>query len=302
VGLVVSLTFAHFSAPDLALTQIAVEVITTLLLLVVLVQLPAVPAGGRMPPGPSAPGAMPGHRLRLALAGAAGVGSAVVAAVALLRPEATIAEWFLEHAAPAAHAANVVNAILVDFRALDTLGEITVLAMAGLGVHLLLAPQAQAETDTGAGTEPPPAPLLLRVLALLVLPAALLLAAHLLLRGHAAPGGGFVAGLVIATALVLDQLAWGVPARPRPRALSLIGAGLGLAWLAAVGPLLLGEDMLASLHWHSRLPLLGEVSLGSTLVFDTGVLLVVTGSLLAVFRRLGVQPAAAGAGGTTGRR
>lgn len=302
VGLVVSLTFAHFSAPDLALTQIAVEVITTLLLLVVLAQLPAAPAAGAMPRGPGARGSVPDRRLRLGLAAAAGVGSAALAAVVLLRPEATIAEWFLERAAPAAHAANVVNAILVDFRALDTLGEITVLAMAGLGVHLLLAPQAQAETDTGAA-QAPPALLLLRVLSLLVLPAALLLAAHLLLRGHAAPGGGLVAGLVIATALVLDQLAWGMPEHPRPRALSLIGAGLGLAWLTALGPLLLGEDVLTSLRWDGRLPLLGAVRLSSTLVFDTGVLLVVTGSLLAVFRRLGAQPAAApGAGGTDRRR
>jgi multicomponent K+:H+ antiporter subunit A len=301
VGLVVSLTFAHFSAPDLALTQIAVEVITTLLLLVVLALLPAAPAGGPMPRGQRTLSAAPGHRVRLALAAAAGLGSTALAAAVLLRPEATIAEWFLDRAAPAAHATNVVNAILVDFRALDTLGEITVLAMAGLGVHLLLAPGDTAAA-AGAGRSSPSAPLLLRVLALLVLPAALLLAAHLLLRGHAAPGGGFVAGLVIATALVLDQLAWGLSERPRPRALSLIGAGLVLAWLAALGPLLLGEDVLASLHWAGRLPLLGEASLSSTLVFDTGVLLVVTGSLLAVFRRLGAQPAAAGAEATDGRR
>jgi multicomponent K+:H+ antiporter subunit A len=315
VGLVVSLAFVHFSAPDLALTQIAVELVTTLLLLAVLGLLPGADMGMGGPVGsaptpssrvelgirkaanrgsaaadrPPAP-ALVDRRVARTIAVAAGIGSAALAAVVLLRPQAGIADFYLAQAEPAAHARNVVNAILTDFRALDTLGEITVLGMAGLAVHLLFA---------GRSNPPParaPGPLLLRVLSLLVLPAALLLAVFLLLRGHQAPGGGFVAGLVLATALVVEQLAWGVPEPGRRLpAVALIGAGLVLAWLTALAPMLLGDAPLASLLGDMRLPVVGHLVLGSTLVFDTGVLLVVAGSILAACQRLGEQPAAADA-------
>jgi len=294
VGLVVSLSFAHFSAPDLALTQIAVEVITTLLLLAVVVLLPAARAGVDAGISRAAAAAAPGPLLRISIAAAAGLGTGTLAAVVLLRPDRGFTDWLLARAESAAHAGNAVNAILVDLRALDTLGEISVLAMAGLGVHLLLRPGRGSGVRTGADAEAAGTPLLLRMLSLLVLPAALLLCVHLLLRGHQAPGGGFVAGLVIATALVLEQLAWGVPAAPRPRPVTLIGAGLVLAWSVALLPLMLGEALLTRLDWEARLPLLGDVAVASTLLFDTAVLLVVAGTLLAVFRRLLERPGSLG--------
>ena len=297
IGLTVSLAFARFSAPDLALTQIAVEVVTALLLLAVLALLPS-DAARTVAPGTA--GSVPPRALRLAVAVGVGLGSAVLAAVLLLHPDnGSIATWYLAQAQPAAHAGNVVNAILVDFRALDTLGEITVLAMAGLAVHLLLDDTGAAPSRISRANAPPSDPdgagrLLLRVLALLLPPAALLVAVFLLLRGHEAAGGGFVAGLVLATALVLDWLAWGVPTPPRgPRPVVLIGIGLALAWLTALAPLVLRHALLTSFHWQGRLPLGGEVSGGSTLVFDTGVLLVVAGTILAVFQRLAGPPAAA---------
>jgi multicomponent Na+:H+ antiporter subunit A len=129
VGYGVAVIFATFGAPDLAMTQFAVETLTVVLLLLVLRHLPPVAARTTR-----------GEHLRNLV-----VAVAVGAVMALLAVEATVAQWgpavssyFLEHSLPDAHGANVVNVILVDFRALDTLGEITVLATAALGVWALV--------------------------------------------------------------------------------------------------------------------------------------------------------------------
>jgi multicomponent Na+:H+ antiporter subunit A len=128
VGFGVSLLFLGYSAPDLALTQLVIEVLTVILLVLVLPRLPRRRLGRA--------GARP---WTLALAGA---GGAAMAALTLLAADlqlgAPISEFFTLRSVPEAHGRNVVNVILVDFRALDTLGEITVLAVAALGVLALL--------------------------------------------------------------------------------------------------------------------------------------------------------------------
>lgn len=129
-GLVVALLFALYGAPDLAMTQIAVETLSVVLLVLVFVALPPVVrrSGGWT-------------RLRDAVAAVA-VGATMAAAVvatAVVRLDPTVARYYLEESVPAAFGRNVVNVILVDFRALDTLGEITVVAVAGVGVAALLA-------------------------------------------------------------------------------------------------------------------------------------------------------------------
>ena len=123
-----------------------------------------------------------------------------------------------------------------------------------------------------------------------VLPAALMLAAFLLLRGHQAPGGGFVAGLVIGTALIVQQIANGRVWSERRLQLStrpLIGGGLLLALGTGLGALLFGRPFLTSALWHGSLPLLGELMLTSTLLFDIGVMMIVAGMLLLVLDGLG---------------
>jgi len=121
VGLVVSLAFVKFSAPDLALTQLSVEVVTIVLLLLALHFLPQ-----------HAPRERDRGRVWRdgAVALAAGGGTALLAWAVLTRPYATIAGYFLENSVPGGGGKNVVNVILVDFRGYDTLGEITVLALA----------------------------------------------------------------------------------------------------------------------------------------------------------------------------
>ncbi len=133
-------------------------------------------------------------------------------------------------------------------------------------------------------------PLLFAMVSRPVLPAALMLAAFLLLRGHQAAGGGFVAGLVIGTALIVQQIANGRAWSERPLQLStrrLIGGGLLLALATGLAALLFGRPFLTSALWHGTLPLLGELRLTSTLLFDLGVMMIVSGMLLLVLDGLG---------------
>lgn len=139
-GLCIALLFALLSAPDLAMTQIMVESLTVILLALLFAHLP-----------PSPERSSRGQRLRHALlAGAAGgIMAAFVLAVLPGEFPATTADYFAASSFPQAHGRNVVNVILVDFRALDTLGEITVVALAGLGVWALL--RLKLGTNGGGG-------------------------------------------------------------------------------------------------------------------------------------------------------
>jgi multicomponent Na+:H+ antiporter subunit A len=143
VGFGVSLLFLVYSAPDLALTQLVVEVLTVVLFAFVLGRLPR-PAA-RVRPGAGAIG----------LATAGGLAMAALTALALsVQAPAPISGFLAENSVPLAHGRNVVNVILVDFRALDTLGEITVLAVAALGVVALLRAQ-RTEADASPRTTEP---------------------------------------------------------------------------------------------------------------------------------------------------
>ena len=145
VGFGVALLFLVYSAPDLALTQLVVEVLTVVLFVFVLRKLPA-----------SAPARWTQHRPgAVALALVAGVTMTTLTLLTFhLQAAEPISGFFNEWSVPAAHGRNVVNVILVDFRALDTLGEITVLAVAALGVLGLLARRRLALTRRRLAADP----------------------------------------------------------------------------------------------------------------------------------------------------
>jgi multicomponent K+:H+ antiporter subunit A len=292
VGLLVSLTFVLFSAPDLALTQLSVEVVTVVLLMVALRHLPATTP---------VEGSLPRHLRDALLALAAGIGMAALAYAALTRPLASISTYFLEQSVPKGGGSNVVNVILVDFRSFDTLVEILVLAVAGLTIHALLSGFAAP----GRGPVPDPheaQPLMLRVLARLILPFALAASVYLFLRGHNEPGGGFVAGLVTAIALLVQYMASGrdaVPGRahagaPGPAAPPgeegfdrWIAAGMFSVGLTGLGAVLIGFPFLTSSYAYFDLPLLGKVPLASAMFFDVGVYLTVVGSTMMMLASIG---------------
>ena len=223
---------------------------------------------------------------------AVGAGAAALAWRMMTLPaRPTVADEYLARSVPQAGGPNVVNVIIVDFRGFDTLGEITVLVLAALIVRSILTgfspryPQASGL----AGALPS---LLLQKVAPLVLPFALLLAVHLFLRGHHLPGGGFVAGLVVAIAFIAQYMISGtrwVEARLALLPHRWIAAGLLIALLTGLGSLLLGYPFLTTHTAHVHWPLVGEVHLPSAALFDVGVFAVVVGSTLLLLTAIAHQ-------------
>ena len=284
VGLVVSLTFVRFSAPDLALTQLSVEVVTIVLMLLALYYLPQ-----------SSPKESSRARVGRDILLAAGIGGgmAFTTYALLTSPFSTISDFYLQQSVPGGGGSNVVNVILVDFRGFDTLGEIAVLAMAALGAHALLDQlRVLAPKHDGAGRlwAQEPHPLFLKMLMQPLLPLALAVSVYIFLRGHNLPGGGFVAGLVTGVALILQSLAGGLTfAENRlPRNYPPL-LGLGLAFAAGIGLVswFFSRPFLTSTHGHFHLPLLGDIELASVIIFDLGVYLVVVATVLLILTELG---------------
>ena len=288
IGLVASLTFLAFSAPDLALTQLAVEVVSTVLLLMGLALLPP-----RTPRESSA-----GRRTRdAALAGIAGLGVAWLAWLVMTRDHDSIAWYFLENSISKGGGANVVNVILVDFRGYDTWGEITVLGIAAVGVLALLdgfsAPKPGADVQGRRWTFPAQ-PLMLQVVARLVLPLALVVSVYLYWRGHNLPGGGFVAGLVTASALVLQYMALGqaradhlLRAEGGRRFVVWVALGLAIAGATGIGAFAFDASFLTSHTRYVDFPVLGEIALATAALFDLGVYITVVGATMLTLSVLG---------------
>ena len=289
VGLLVVLTYAHLSAPDLALTQIAVEIVTTVLLLLAIRVLP---------PPQARPGPGLARRLRdAALAIGAGAGAGVLSFAAMTRPrEAIVARDVLAEATEV-HGRNLVHLILVDFRAFDTLGEISVLMIAALGVFALIRgfldwlgdqrPLRQMIHPEGAWD---PYPLQFVIIARLLLPLALVVAVFLFLRGAAHPGGGFVAGLVVAMAVLIQYMAHGVEWTERRILIGYrnsVAVGVLIALLTGLGSLVRGDPFLTHENVAMRWPVIGELELSTVLLFDFGVFLTVAGATLLAMVNIG---------------
>jgi multicomponent K+:H+ antiporter subunit A len=284
VGLIVALIFVRLSAPDLALTQLLVEVVTAVLILLAL----------NFFPRHLHATSTPRRQFRdVLLAAGGGVGVGALTWMVTTRPLETISGYHLENSLPGGGGANVVNVILVDFRGFDTLGEATVLAIAAFAIFALLRGFRLPRPRVDWRGEPWSSeihPLILVKISRPLLALALLVGLYLLLRGHNAPGGGFIAGLVVATALVLQHLAsgsaWAVP-RLGVDQRALVGAGLLLAGLTGVGSWFFQAPFLTSTFDHVHLPLLGDVELASAMAFDLGVFLAVVGTVVLVLSRLG---------------
>ena len=279
-GLMVSLTFVFLSAPDLALTQLLVEMVSLALLLLGLHYLPP-----RSPPERT-----PVRRLRdIAIATAAGLGTGLLAYAMMTRaPGEPASIEMLARSLPEAYGRNVVNVILVDFRGFDTFGEITVFAVAALIVHALLRRARLAPEKVMSG---PPVKLPVPAdLAQIMFPLTMTVSVFLFLRGHNAPGGGFIAGLVLAVPLLTQYVIQGaasVESRFGFDYIRCIGVGLLVALLSGAASMLFGVPFLTSGHVVLDLPWIGEVELASAMGFDTGVYLVVFGGVMLILSMMG---------------
>jgi len=317
-GFGMSALFALQGAPDLAITQALVEIVTLVAFVLVLRRLPA-----RL-----------GHRhgtvkrgIRAFIAIAVGVIMGLVVIVALgARTELPISLAWPELAFVEAHGRNVVNVALVDIRGWDTLGELSVIIAAATGVASLIfisgradhlprvrrsqskatfrASRQRAIERAGASSARTPwllagrdiAPenrsILLEVVVRLTFHAGIVVSVYLLFSGHNAPGGGFAGGTVAGLVLVARYLAGGrqeLGAAAPINAGTMLGSGLVLAAGAAAVPILFGADALTSSYIEGVVWPFGDVEFVTSTIFDIGVYLVVIGLVLDVLRSLGAE-------------
>ena len=307
--------FAFHGAPDLALTQFLVETLTLVIFVLVLRTLPAETASVnirryRLP------------RAALALAVGATVTTLAVYAMAA-RTGRPIAELLPDAAYFRGHGANAVNVLLVDIRAWDTMGEISVLLVAATGVASMVfrhrrfgaAPRvadagqpdigrlpAAANNSPAVGDvtwlrgselrDPKHRSLVLEVATRMIFPIIMVLSAYFFFAGHNTPGGGFAGGLTAGLALVLRYLAGGRYELGETLPLDagkILGAGLGLSAGTAAASLLVGAPVLSSALIQIDVPVLGTVKFVTALFFDLGVYLIVVGLVLDVLRSLGAR-------------
>jgi multicomponent K+:H+ antiporter subunit A len=309
-GLVTCITFVWFSAPDLALTQLLVEIVTTVLMLLGLRWLPQRLGAST---GRNRAAIARASRLRdFCIAAAAGGGMAVLAYAVMTRlPPELLAQHYLERAYVEGGGTNVVNVILVDFRGFDTLGEITVLCAVALTTYALLrrfrpAPESVELPDQqlhqiaqdAARPEPRRGRLIAdwllvpSILARLLFPAIAVMAVFLLLRGHDLPGGGFVAGLTASVAIIVQYMLMGtewVEARLRVLPLRWMAGGLLAAAGTGMGAWFFGYPFLTSYFGYVQLPVIGEVPTASALLFDLGVFALVFGATVLMLIALAHQ-------------
>jgi multicomponent Na+:H+ antiporter subunit A len=311
--------FAFHGAPDLALTQFLVETVTLVIFVLVLRTLPAEVDDIKQ------------HRLpRMVLALAVGAAVTVLAVFAIAaRTGASIASLLPDAAYHRGHGANTVNVLLVDIRAWDTLGEISVLLVAATGVASLvfrhrrfgLAPRipqdGQVPDQPGQphSEQSPPTPyspavgdttwlrgseyrdpryrsLVLEVTTRIIFPLIMVVSVYFFFTGHNTPGGGFAGGLTAGLALVLRYLAGGRYELGETLPLDagkILGVGLGLSVGTAAMSLLFGAPVLSSAVVEFDIPVLGHFTFVTGLFFDLGVYLIVVGLVLDVLRSVGAR-------------
>ncbi len=286
VGLIVSLIFLQFSAPDLALTQISVEVVATILLLLALNLLPKAT--------PRETGTVKQWR-DASIAAIAGFGIAALAYAVMTRDHSTIADYYLANSKPGGGGTNVVNVILVDFRGFDTFGEIIVLCIAALVIFAMLDTAVRGAAARRLDAMKPQLksgdahPLLFVLATRVLLPLATVVGIFIFLRGHNQPGGGFIAGLVVSIALLMQYMASGYAWAAMRRSIdahTMLGAGVLIAGLTGLGSWLFDEPFLTSTFGYVSLPVVGKFELASAMAFDLGVFLTVVGTVMLALRQI----------------
>jgi multicomponent Na+:H+ antiporter subunit A len=308
-GYAVSVLFILHGAPDLALTQALVETASIVMAVLVLRRLPA--KFSERPLRAS-------RHLRIVLGVAVGLAAAAMAFVTSGGRTATpISERFGDLSVSYGGGSNIVNVILVDIRAWDTMGEISVLVVAATGVASLIFQRTSAlhrRAETPAPAPPRAAwtgkeqsvhsgqgwaagaaagSVILQVVTRLIFHTIVLFSIYLLLSGHNAPGGGFAGGLVAALALVVRYLAGGRRELNRAAPVDagvVLGTGLLIAVGTGIGAMLLGGQVLQTAIVDIHAPVLGDLHVATSTIFDVGVYLIVIGLVLDILRSLGAEP------------
>lgn len=299
-GYSMAMIFAFHGAPDLALTQTLVETIIMVVFMLVLRKLPTETEWKGTPRG---------NRFRAWLSIAVGFSVTLVVLFAInARSEVPISSFMPDLAYEISHGANAVNVLLVDIRAFDTFGEISVLVIAATGVASLIyrtrsfaRPSRRPTLRTtgrrwlAAAVETEKAQnrsLMVDIVTRLLFPSMMVVSLYFFFAGHNAPGGGFAGGLVAALAFTLRYLAGGRDELEEALPVDagrILGTGLLASAASVVLPLFWGRPPLSSHSWDITLPLVGDVHIPSVLLFDAGVYLIVVGLIMHVLTSLGGQ-------------
>lgn len=280
-GFGMCLWFYILGAADVANTQLTVEILTVCVLVLILHRLP----------DHFTPDTRRSHFWSIVLSVAVGV-STMLAVLALTgrREISDVSEYFLRETEELTGGSNIVNVILVEFRAFDTLGELTVLGVAGIAIAVLLSNnRLLAVHDTHMDKASPlidsrANSVFLRSTSKLVGPIIVALSILLFFRGHNEAGGGFVAALIASAGFALVYLAAPTNAEAKIRLpyMALIGGGITIA---------VTTGLLGFIEGSFLKPLdtrIFDLHLSTALLFDLGVYLAVIGMILAAFNLLGM--------------
>ncbi|MCK0097441.1 monovalent cation/H+ antiporter subunit A [Yoonia sp. F2084L] len=283
VGLMVSIGFVFLSAPDLAMTQFTVEVVTIILMLLALNFLP-----NRTPIESSVL-----RRVRdVGVAAAGGLASFALAYHYMLRDPvaSSISEFHLANSYKGGGGTNVVNVILVDFRGFDTFGEIIVLSIAALLIYALtetlLGGPVGAKLLNRRPDQPRAGdmhPMMMVVLTRGMMPVVMMVGFYIFLSGHNEPGGGFIAGLIVSIGMVMQYMASGfswASARLKYPYHGVIGAGVLVAGFTGIGSWFVDKPFLTSDFTYVRIPPFEKFELATAALFDVGVFLSVVGAVM----------------------
>ncbi len=304
-GLSIAVLMVLEPAPDVALVQIVVDILSVVILVLALRLLPRQQRHGALQLNVEV-GKL--TRLRNGLvAAASGLVVTLITLVALTtrdqRPSG-VALFYLENAKPLAAAKDVVGAIIVDFRALDTLIEIAVFSMAGLGMFTLLRQATRALGDSVGEAKPFPINLytfgvfgtrtsvFVQALARISLPLAVVIGATHMMYGHDQPGDGFTAGVIIALAIGFSYIVFGyTETRQHYSWLSapLVASGILLILVSGISGWVVNGVFLSPVDYGAmlNLPLPTGFYLSSAFLFELAICLSVLGSVFFMLNTLG---------------
>lgn len=297
-----ALLFLLHGGPDLALTQILVETVTLVVFVLVLRKFPRYFTD------------RPLNRTRYFRIGLGVITGFLFAAAAIVassaRETVPVGPDFENYAQELGGGKNIVNVTLVDTRAWDTMGELSVLVVSATGIASLIflissrasriktVAERQRPTQFSGRTwlrsghilDPEQRSVVFEVVTRLIFYPIMLFSIYLVFIGHNLPGGGFAGGLAAGMALMMRYLAGGRMELDEAAPIdagAVLGAGLSIAALSALVPILLGAAPLQSGIYDIGLGPLGELHVVTSLFFDFGVYLVVVGLMLDILRSLG---------------
>lgn len=288
VGLIMMIFYFNLGAPDVGITQLLVELLIVVFMMFSLRRLPK--------------NFHHTTKRRQLYSAVVAVATGTITAFGVYffvgrRPLSSVSQYYIMNAKEETGGTNIVNTILVDFRALDTLGEMTVLTTAGLAIMALLISVRVLQTPRRSHHRHTPTAadsfldnlLPIRFLSRALIGIIVLLSLYLMIRGHHEPGGGFIAALTTSVGIALVYL--GTTHRDFIHSKGLpyifLGSGIVVALATAISGYLDGY-FLKPLHLD--ISVLGfHLHLSTSMLFDTGVYLAVIGVVLAAINRLSMD-------------